>query len=464
MAEQLIISISGMRGIVGENLTGAIAEEYGCAFGAFLKSKHLKKEKLSVCIGRDSRPSGQMLRAAVTAGLSSVGIDVIDLGMVITPSVGIMVRHLHCSGGVVITASHNPIQYNGIKLLLDNGVAPLGDIAEQIKQYFLKCVHLLRIHRFDPEQVQFDDALVSSAIIWFKNEPPQSNHSVEFTYGGTLAKPSKSVSVFTQELRKIHKWTSILNSNGTTMNKNTSRYKLDNIFHITRGLATGDNKYFIISPETVKNYHIPSTCLIPILPSPRSLQINEIPSDENGYPSIEKQLFLISSKLPEDRIKKNYPNFWEYLHLGIQQGVDKKYLSKHRRPWYSQDLRPPPPLLFTYMGRPGKNKKIFRFLLNRSKATAANAYLLLYPKPFIKILFNKHPQLLRQIWQTLNNISETTLLAEGRVYGGGLYKLEPKELGNIPADIIIKLIDPYLHHSKITRPSSLEDFSSEHGT
>jgi phosphomannomutase len=136
MAEQLIISISGMRGIVGENLTGAIVEEYGCAFGAFLKSKHRKKEKLSVCIGRDSRPSSQMLRAAVTTGLSSVGIDVIDLGMVTTPSVGIMVRHLHCSGGVVITASHNPIQYNGIKLLLDNGVAPLGDIAEQIKQYF----------------------------------------------------------------------------------------------------------------------------------------------------------------------------------------------------------------------------------------------------------------------------------------------------------------------------------------
>ncbi len=136
MPEQLIISISGMRGIIGENLTGAIVEEYGCAFGTFLKSKHREKEKLSVCIGRDSRPSGQMLRAAVTAGLCSVGIDVIDLGMVTTPSVGIMVRHLHCAGGVAITASHNPIQYNGIKLLLDNGVAPLGDTAEQIKQCF----------------------------------------------------------------------------------------------------------------------------------------------------------------------------------------------------------------------------------------------------------------------------------------------------------------------------------------
>ncbi|MHC4158700.1 MAG: phosphoglucosamine mutase [Planctomycetota bacterium] len=138
MAEQLIISISGMRGIVGENLTDSIAADYGSAFGTFLKSTHTdKKEKLSVCIGRDSRLSGQMLKSAVTAGLSAIGIDVIDLGMVTTPGVGIMVRQLKCSGGISITASHNPIQYNGIKLLLSNGVAPPLDVAEKIKQYFL---------------------------------------------------------------------------------------------------------------------------------------------------------------------------------------------------------------------------------------------------------------------------------------------------------------------------------------
>jgi len=138
MAEQLIITISGMRGIVGENLTAAVAVEYGCAFGTFLRNKYDgRKDKLSVCIGRDSRPSGQMLKSAVAAGLSLLGIDVIDLGLVTTPCVGIMVRHLGCCGGSVITASHNPMQYNGIKLLLDNGVAPPLQDAEQIKQYFL---------------------------------------------------------------------------------------------------------------------------------------------------------------------------------------------------------------------------------------------------------------------------------------------------------------------------------------
>ena len=137
MSEQLIISISGMRGIVGENLTDSIAADYGSAFGTFLKNTHAdKKGKLSVCIGRDSRPSGQMLKSAVTAGLSAVGIDVIDLEMVTTPGVGFMVKELQCSGGVSITASHNPIQYNGIKLLLSDGIAPPLDVAEKIKKVF----------------------------------------------------------------------------------------------------------------------------------------------------------------------------------------------------------------------------------------------------------------------------------------------------------------------------------------
>ena len=142
MDEKLIISISGVRGIVGANLTPSIAAEYGCAFGTFLKERFFGSRatghgsRLLVCIGRDSRTSGQMLKSAVAAGLCALGIDVIDLGLVTTAGVAVMVGELGCSGGIVITASHNPIQYNGIKLLLGNGIAPPLDQAEQIKQYF----------------------------------------------------------------------------------------------------------------------------------------------------------------------------------------------------------------------------------------------------------------------------------------------------------------------------------------
>jgi phosphomannomutase len=137
MAEELIISISGLRGIIGVNLTPVIAAEYGCAFGTFLKERFAsKKDELKVCIGRDSRPSGQMLFSAVAAGLLSAGIDVTDIGIISTPGVSVMLGHLACAGGIVITASHNPIQYNGIKLLLDNGIALPPQSAERMKKLF----------------------------------------------------------------------------------------------------------------------------------------------------------------------------------------------------------------------------------------------------------------------------------------------------------------------------------------
>jgi len=136
MSQELIISISGMRGLIGKNLFPETATGYGSAFGTFLKKRHTGQEKLSVAIGRDSRPSGVMIFSAVAAGLTAVGIDVVDLGICSTPAVGVMLRHLKCAGGIVITASHNPTPYNGIKLLLENGIAPPKEMAEQIIQAY----------------------------------------------------------------------------------------------------------------------------------------------------------------------------------------------------------------------------------------------------------------------------------------------------------------------------------------
>lgn len=148
MPRELIISISGMRGIIGENLTPDLAAAYGAAFGTFLQSVG---KSGAVVLGRDSRPSGPMLAAAISAGIASVGFNVVDLGIVTTPTVGILVRHLNAAGGIVITASHNPIEYNGIKLLLDNGIAPPAHLAEQIRStYFsrsLKFVDSVRCGR-----------------------------------------------------------------------------------------------------------------------------------------------------------------------------------------------------------------------------------------------------------------------------------------------------------------------------
>jgi phosphomannomutase len=136
MTQELIISISGMRGLVGENLFPGTAAMYGAAFGSFLKRRHSQQKKLSVAIGRDSRPSGSMMFSAVASGLAAVGVDVIDLGICSTPAVGVMLRRLNCDGGIVITASHNPTPYNGIKLLLENGIAPPKKMADQIIEMY----------------------------------------------------------------------------------------------------------------------------------------------------------------------------------------------------------------------------------------------------------------------------------------------------------------------------------------
>lgn len=126
-----MLSVSGARGIVGRSMTPPVAAEFAAAFGSWLRERlHAGREALrgderpSVCVGRDTRPSGGLLAGAAIAGLRATGCDVVDLGVVTTPTVGVMIGELRASGGLVVTASHNPIEWNGIKCLGSDGAAP----------------------------------------------------------------------------------------------------------------------------------------------------------------------------------------------------------------------------------------------------------------------------------------------------------------------------------------------------
>ena len=132
----LIISVSGLRGIVGQSLTPQVAVEYGMAFGTFLQQQNSSTRKPKVCIGRDSRPSGAMLTAAIGSGLMATGCETIDLGIVTTPGVALITGYLNCAGGVVITASHNPIEWNGVKLLRNDGIAFPAEQVQEIQKIF----------------------------------------------------------------------------------------------------------------------------------------------------------------------------------------------------------------------------------------------------------------------------------------------------------------------------------------
>jgi adenine-specific DNA-methyltransferase len=131
----------------------------------------------------------------------------------------------------------------------------------------------------------------------------------------------------------------------------------------------------------------------------------------------------------------------KYLQMGKEKGMHTRYICRHRSPWYVQEERLPSRLLCTYMGRVGKQRRNpFRFILNHSRATAANVYLMLSPKPVLAKLLQNDPDLYRHIWDALKNIAPEVLIGEGRVYGGGLYKLEPGELMNTPADNVLEVL------------------------
>ncbi len=112
---QLIITISGIRGVVGEGLTPEAALSIAQAYGTYCKGGR-------IVLGRDSRVSGPMLQHAVTAGLMAVGCEVVDIGIAPTPTTKIAVEKLCAAGGLVITASHNPVMWNGLKMLASDGL------------------------------------------------------------------------------------------------------------------------------------------------------------------------------------------------------------------------------------------------------------------------------------------------------------------------------------------------------
>lgn len=299
-----------------------------------------------------------------------------------------------------------------------------------LKEYLLHQVELVRIHRFDPRELQFTDAAVSSAIVWFRRRQPESGHKVEFSYGGTLAKPKRSRLAAISELRAPTKWTRIA---AEGLVSPTAGPQLADFFAIKRGLATGNNAFFILTRAQIAAHRLPLRFFRPILPGPRHLEADVIAAYADGTPKLARQLFLLDCCLPESEVEAHHPALWAYLQTG-KETVAETYLCSRRTPWYGQENRPPAPFVCTYMGRNlATRDKPFRFLWNRSQATAANVYLLLYPKAALAKVLAGCPERERIVWEFLCALDSATLLGEGRVYGGGLYKLEPRELAKVPA-------------------------------
>ncbi len=329
--------------------------------------------------------------------------------------------------------AHDWLAENGLAVWLIPSEFMDVNYGESVKRYLTERVCLRQIHRFCPSDVQFDDALVSSAIVVFEKRKPNSDHNAVFSFGGTLTKPVKAESVTLDQLRSAQKWTSLPQQGGN--GTRADLVVLGDLFTVKRGLATGNNDFFIVPRDKLKQLGIPACCVRPILPSPRYLKQEVIDADAEGWPVVDRQLALIDCTLSEEEIARKWPQFAEYLAEGKKQGIHESYLASRRSPWYTQEKREVAPFVCTYMGR--NRERPFRFIWNRSRATVANVYLALYPKPTIAAKLTVNAD---KVFQALRAIHADHFFRQGRVYGGGLHKMEPAELMRLPADNIAKVL------------------------
>lgn len=379
------------------------------------------------------------------------------------------VRHQHLESSKKIELSNAVAQrYNGIQTsgltglynyfmilgeawLSETGVAAYLVPSEfldvnygvAVKSFLLQHVQLLRIHLFESEEVQFDDALVSSAVVWYRKGLPTPNSLVELSYGGSLLNPAHSREVTHSSLFPTTKWTRDIRNGARNEEVLVPavgpRPVLKDFFDVKRGLATGENKFFLLTAQQVQEHHLPMDVLTPVLPSPRYVNTDIIRGDEQGHPTNVERLFLLNCRQQPGELAAQHPEAWTYLQRGIGT-VSEKYLCKNRKLWYLQEVRNPAPILCTYMGRGGTDGTPFRFILNESRAVATNSFLMLYPKPIWRHQMQRNPELITQVWELLSAITTDDLVNEGRTYGGGLEKIEPSELGNVPVLRLAELL------------------------
>lgn len=311
-----------------------------------------------------------------------------------------------------------------------------------LRRYLAERVTVSRIHRFDPEGTQFDDALVTSCVVTFTNTPAPAGHLVEFTEHGTVCSPGTVRAVPQHTLNPDVKWSPLFNPAPVAAGLGP-RPRFDEFFTIKRGIATGNNKFFILDRDRVETLGIGRGNVTPILPSPKTLDVDIVRKGSRGYPANVKQIAVLTPKGTLQQLADSDPALAEYLG-GADEKTLNSYLVSKRSPWYKMEHRDPAPFLLSYMGRSGgKSGRPFRFILNHSDAIATNMFLMLYPKGALKDAIGSGRVGLGAVFEGLRGVSAEALVGGGRVYGGGLRKIEPGELAALDATPVADLIPGY---------------------
>lgn len=195
--------------------------------------------------------------------------------------------------------------------------------------------------------------------------------------------------------------------------------------------------------ETIEKSGIRRENVVPMMPASRYLKSDIVETDQDGFPANAPQLGLLSTKLSDAELRATDPALAGYF-AAASEDVRNGYLLRSRTPWYRQEHREPAPFLLTYMGRNrNAEAKPFRFILNKSQAIATNGYLMIYPVGGLKEAIDQGSITLEDTHEVLLSFTGDQLRDGGRVYGGGLHKVEPKELAAMDASLVGSLIPGY---------------------
>ncbi len=345
---------------------------------------------------------------------------------------------LHC---YFMCLSHVYLEKDGIAAWLIPAEILDVNYGREIKKYLLSKLTILRIHKFNVEEAQFKDAMITSIVIWVQNQH-NSNTMIEFTYGSSLLQPLYSNKVASKDLDAECKWSSYFCQTEMPVKNPTTIIKIGDLFDIKRGVVTGNNKYFIWEHSQIHFQQIPFNYFRPLIPSVKKLKSNVIEANDDGSPKLDERLYLFSCNQPLNQIAD--AKLQKYIADGVKQNVCGGYLCSKRTPWYLQEQRKPCPYFCSYMARENKSDgSSFRFFLNYSNAIATNTFLMMYPKNNLQQLINRDKQVLLDVHELLNNISSDVIKQNARVYSGGMMKLEPSELLNIPINYFAEIVTKY---------------------
>jgi len=310
-----------------------------------------------------------------------------------------------------------------------------ADYGKRVKDYLIKSEKLRFIIIIDFETNIFNEAITTSSILLFANDKYNTNvefiniKSVEelkllknYIKSYPVCRKGRII-VKSSELNPEEKWRKYYGKINRDKYKNLVPF--NTYANVVRGIATGANDYFTFSVSKIRKFNIDKKNLLPCLTKANYATKHFFTlAHFNELQNKDKPVFLLNPVDLDDG------NVIEYLKMGEHKGIDKKYLTSHRNPWYAIENRPPAPILVTVFSRNG-----LRFVRNEAKVYNLTSFHCVYVYP----LFIRKVDLLMAY--LLTEIAREIFNDEKREYGDGLDKFEPNDLNNakvVNLDIIDK--------------------------